>query len=96
MKFLVKKSLLSRLSAFNDPSEHYLMWKGSFSIIIKYLSVTPMEELDLLIHFFLDWSQSNTPFLASYPIDPAKGLYRVWERIDEHNGSPELVESILK
>lgn len=55
-----------------------------------------MEELDLLIHFFLDWSQSNTPFLASYPIDPAKGLYRVFKRLNERYGPQELVESILK
>lgn len=34
--FLVKKNLpLSRLSAFNDRPENCLMWKGSFSIIMK-------------------------------------------------------------
>lgn len=45
-KFLVKKDLLlSRLFAFNDRPKNYLMWKGSFSIIMKDLSLTPMEEL---------------------------------------------------
>ena len=35
-KFLVKKELLlSRLSAFKDKPENYLMLKGSFSIIMK-------------------------------------------------------------
>lgn len=73
------------------------MWKGSFSIIMKDLSVTPMEELDLLIKFLgLESKQHAMRIRASYPIDPAKGLYRVWERQDERYGSPELVESILK
>lgn len=33
---------------------------------------------------------------ASYPSDPAKGLDRVWGRLNERHGSPEPVESILK
>lgn len=73
------------------------MWKGSFSIIMKDLSVTPMEELDLLIKFLgLESKQHAMRIRVSYPIDPAKGLYRVWERLDERYGSPKLVESILK
>lgn len=97
-KFLVKKDLLlSRLSALNDRPENYLMWKGSFSIIVKDLSVTPMEELDLLIKCLgLESKQHAMRIRASYPNDPAKRLDRVWERLDERYGSPELVESILK
>lgn len=97
-QFLVKKDLLfSRLSAFNDRPENYLMWKGSFSIIMKDLSVTPMEELDLLIKFLgLDSRQHANRIRTSYPSDPAKGLDRLLERLDERYGSLELVESILK
>lgn len=56
-----------------------------------------MEELDLLIKFLgLQSKQHAMRIRASYPSDPAKGLDRVWERLDERYGSPELVESILK
>lgn len=55
------------------------MWKDSFSIIMKDLSVTPMEELDLLIKFLeLESKQHAMRIRASYPSDPAKGLDRVW------------------
>ncbi|XP_062594609.1 uncharacterized protein LOC134256031 [Saccostrea cucullata] len=97
-KFLVKKELLlSRLSAFNDRPENYLIWKGSFSIIMKDLSVTPMEELDLLIKYLgADSKQHAMRLRASHPTDPLKGLTRIWERLDERYGSPELIEAILK
>lgn len=56
-----------------------------------------MEELDLLIKFLgLETKQHAMRIRGSYPCDPAKRLDRVWERLDELYGSPELVESILK
>ena len=51
-KFLDKEELLlSCLFAFNDKPENSLMWKGSFSIIMTDLSVTPMKERDLLLKY---------------------------------------------
>lgn len=73
------------------------MWKGSLSIKMKDLSVTPMEDLDLLIKFLgLESRQHANRIRAPYPSDPAKGDDRVLGRLDERYGSPELVESILK
>lgn len=67
------------------------MWKSCFKSIIQELSVTTNEELDLLIK----WLGTESAKHATVK-DPEKGLQRIWERMDERYGSPELIEMVLK
>ena len=50
VKFLLRKDLtLSRLYTFNDKPENYQTWKSSFSEVMKEMSVSQSEEMDLLV-----------------------------------------------
>lgn len=96
-RFLLKKDLLfSRLTAFNDKPEMYAVWKASFGNIMRELSVTAMEEMDLLVKWLgPESSRQAHSIRASNVSDPSKGVTRLWERLDERYGAPELVESAL-
>lgn len=97
-KFLLKKDLLlSRLSSFNDRPESYAIWKTSFKSIMIELSVSPFEELDLLVKWLGPESKKFAMSIrASNPTQPKRGLECIWERLNERFGSPELVEAALK
>lgn len=59
--------------------------------------MTPCEEFDLLIKWLGPESKKHARSLrASNASNPAKGLERLWERLYERYGSPEIVESSLK
>ena len=97
-KFLLKKDLLlSRFYKFNDRPEVFATWKTSFLSITQELGVTPFEEVDLLLKYL---GPESTKFASSIRTAnvayPERGLRRIWERLDERYGSPELVESALK
>ncbi|XP_052087892.1 uncharacterized protein LOC127724930 [Mytilus californianus] len=95
--FMKKELLLSRLTSFTDNPENYLIWKASFRSIMHDLQVTPSEEMDLLIRWLGQESSKQAIRLrASNTHDPKKGLERIWNRLDERYGSPELIESTLK
>ena len=96
-RFLLKKDLLlSRLSSFNDKPETYTVWKASFKSIMGELNVTPFEELDLLVKWLGPESSRNALSIrVSNPNDPARGLKRIWDRLEERYGCPEMVESAL-
>ena len=50
VKFLLRKDLtLSRLYTFNNKPENYQTWKSSFSEVMKEMSVSQSEEVDLLV-----------------------------------------------
>ena len=97
-RFLLKKELLlSRLSNFNDKPETYTVWKASFKSIMTELKVTPFEEMDLLVKWLGPESARNALSIrASNPNDPTQGLKRIWDRLEERYGCPEMVESALK
>jgi len=61
------------------------------------LSVSPCEEFDLLIKWLGPESKKHALSLrASNTSNPTKGLERLWERLHERYGCPEMVESSLK
>ena len=97
-KFLIKKDLLlTRLRAFTDTAETYLSWKNSFRGVMSELSVTPSEELDLLIKFLgRDSSKWAVSLKSSNAFMPDRAVCLVWERLDERFGRPEFVEAALK
>ncbi len=46
-----KDLLLSRLTKFNDKPEYFAVWQNSFTQIMDGLSVSPQDEMDLLIRW---------------------------------------------
>ncbi|XP_063404523.1 uncharacterized protein LOC134687988 [Mytilus trossulus] len=97
-KFLLKKDLLmSRFMKFNDQAESYHVWKASFSNITEELSVNAREELDLLMKWLGPESSKHAESLRiANAKDPVKCLKRVWERLEERYGGPEMVETNVK
>lgn len=97
-KFLLKKDLLlSRLSYFTDHPESYAVWKTSFKGIVEELGCTPVEELDLLVKWLGPESKKYAMSIRTSNANcPSRGLQRIWERLDERYGCPEMVEAALK
>jgi hypothetical protein len=97
-RFLLKKDLLlSRFSHFNDEPSAYAVWKASFVNILHELGVNEREELDLLAKWLGPQSSKHAVSLRiANANDPAMGLTRTWERLDERYGAPELVEAALR
>ena len=97
-KFLLKKDLLlSRLSYFTDHPESYAVWKTSFQGIVEELDCTPVEELDLLVKWLGPESKKYAMSICTSNANcPSRGLQRLWERLDERYGCPEMVEAALK
>ena len=97
-KFLLKKDLLmTRLSFFTDHPESYAVWKNSFQGIVEELGCTPLEELDLLVKWLGPESKKYAMSIrTSNASCPHRGLQRLWERLDERYGCPEMVEADLK
>jgi len=61
------------------------------------LSVNPSEELDLLVTWLGPESSKHAISLrASNARTPVRGLERIWDRLDERFGSPEMIELALK
>jgi hypothetical protein len=97
-QFLLKKDLLlSRFSSFDDQPNSFETWKTTFTHIIKELNVTPFEEMDLLVKWLGPESRKFASSIRSANIDnPFAGLRRIWERLEERYGRPEMVETALK
>lgn len=97
-KFLIKKDLLlSRIQNFDDPPENYSPWKVSFKSITEELSVTTFEEIDLLVKWLgPESSRFSQNSRSSNVNNPSVGLLRIWERLDERFGRPEMIESSIK
>ena len=97
-QFLLKKDLLlSRFVPFSDRPETYIAWKASFTSIVRELNVTSFEEMDLLVKWLGPESKRFASSIWASNIDnPTRGLYRIWERLEERYGKPEMVEASLK
>ena len=92
-----RELLISRLKNYNDRPESFAAWKATFQSIMQELQVSTDEEIDLLINFLGPESsrQANSIKTANFG-DPRKGLSRIWERLTNRYGSPEMVEFALK
>ena len=87
---------LSRLYSFNDKPESFRMWKSSFSEVVKEIGVTPSEEMDLLIKWLGVESKKHALSIKSCNThDPVKGLQRIWERLEDRYGSPEMIHTAV-
>ena len=97
-RFLLRKDLLfSRLTNFNDRAESYHVWKASFKCVVNELQVSDSEQLDLLVKWLgVESSKHAVSIRASNADNPKRGLERLWQRLDERYGSPEMAEASLK
>ena len=65
--------------------------------MVEELGTSAMEEFDLLVKWLGPQSAKQAKSIrAANADDPKKGLSRVWERLDERFGSPEIIQSALK
>lgn len=97
-KFLVKKDLLmSRLTKYDDNPMLYVSWKLNFKGIMKELGTTATEELDLIVRWLGPASSKQANSIRACNADnPALAVKKIWERLEERFGSPEMVERSLK
>ena len=94
-KYIMKKDLLiNRLPQFDDKPERYYSWKNSFTNIIKELDATKSEELDLLCKWLGPQSRRQASSLNAH--NESHALVKIWQRLDERYGAPELVAASLK
>lgn len=97
-KFMIKKDLLlSRLTKYDDKPDMYIAWKSSFKNVMSELNVSPAEEVDLLVKW-LGPNSSNQALRirASNTVDPSQCLQKIWSRLEDRFGCPEIVEETLK
>jgi hypothetical protein len=97
-RFLLKKELLlSRFIKYDEQPESYAVWKASFKNITAELKVTPDEEFDLLLKWLGPESSKHAISIRAATMkDPTNGFVRLWARLYERYGSPEMVEAALK
>ena len=75
--------------------EKYQVWKSGFLQIIREMDVSTREELYLL-RLGPDSGKQAVSIKAANIQDPELGLVKVWNKLDERYGSPELVVAALK
>ncbi|XP_056014066.1 uncharacterized protein LOC125674154 [Ostrea edulis] len=97
-KFLVKKDLLlSRLTKYDDNPMLYNAWKLNFKGIMRELATTSTEELDLLVRWLGPASSRQASTIRACNADnSALAVKKIWERLEERFGLPEMVERSLK
>ena len=78
-------------------SESYYVWKTMFLNATAELNLSSSEIFDLLINYLGPESRKWALSLRSANLnDPAKGIEKLWMRLYERFGSPEIIESVLK
>lgn len=89
--------MLSRITSFDDKPEHYQTWKSSFKSVSQDLKLSSPEELDLLIRWLGPTSTNHAKSIRTSTLhNPLQGVKKLWSRLDERFGSPEMVETSLK
>nr|XP_055029189.1 uncharacterized protein LOC129418268 [Misgurnus anguillicaudatus] len=96
-KYLMKRELVSAtLQTFDDDPQNYRSWKSSFMNVIKDLSLSPKEELDLLVKWLGPKSNQQAKRISAAQInDVSEALKMIWQRLEETYGAPEVIEHTL-
>lgn len=96
-KFLAKKDLLwCRLTKFDDRPEYFTGWKTSFKNIVSELNLTSLEEIELLNKWLGPESARYAQSIRTASVNPDIALARLWERLEDRYGRPEMIEAALK
>ena len=89
--------LNQRFTNFDDTPETFHIWKASFQSTVKDLNTSHAEEFDLLIKYLGPESKKYAVSLrTSNASNVHKGLERLWEKLYEKYGRPDMIESSLK
>ena len=89
--------VLSRLIKYNDSPIQYLSWKQTFKDVMSELEVTPSEQLDLMIKWLgPDSSKQPECIKRASAGSHADAVNKVWDRLDNRYGNPELIEACLR
>lgn len=95
--YILRKELtFSRIQHFTDNPTYYYSWKSSFKLVTSEINVNPTEEIDLLIKYLGTESKKQALNLKSVYKDPTECVVKIWERLDERFGSPEIVNKLLQ
>lgn len=97
-KFLVKKDILKlRLSKFIDFPGTFVSWKTTFQSVLRELEVSPLKELDLFQQYLgSESSRYATSIRAVNSYNPMRRVEKIWDRLNDKYGRPEVVEASLK
>lgn len=97
-KFLVKKDILKlRSSKFMDIPGTFVSWKTTFQSVLRELEVSPLEEFDLLQQYLgPESSRYAASIRAANSHNPMRGVEKIWDRLNDKYGRPEVVEASLK
>lgn len=93
----MRRELVSTtIQKFDDEPQNYRTWKSSFLNVIKDLSLSPREELDLLIKWLGPQSSEQARRVSAAQIyNVVASLEMVWQRLEESYGAPEVIEHAL-
>ncbi|XP_053387241.1 uncharacterized protein LOC123539924 [Mercenaria mercenaria] len=96
--YILKKELIfSRITNFNDNPANYQVWKTSFQQVTSDMNINASEEVDLLIKYLGPDSRKHAINLKTvYSKDQCLGLSKIWERLDERYGAPEIVHKLIQ
>ncbi|KAK3108867.1 hypothetical protein FSP39_017555 [Pinctada imbricata] len=96
--FLLKKDLVpQRMSKFDDDPSSYMVWKGTFRNVVAEVGANSFEQLDLLLRWLGPQSaRQATSIRRANPNDANIALRKIWERLDERYGAPELIDATLR
>ena len=96
-KFMLKKDLIKyRLGSFSDTPSTYLTWKTSFRQVMTEVDATANEEMDLLLRHLGPESTKVAQAIRTANIhSPERGLKRIWDRLEEEYGRPEVIQNYL-
>lgn len=87
--FMARRELIAnKIEKFDDNPMNYHTWKASFNNMIKNVTISPSEELSLLIEYTTRTSKQLVQRLRNaYIANPDKGTAELWRKLDERYGS---------
>lgn len=97
-KIFAKKDFVGKTHLFDDNAENFSSWKASFKNAMRELSLSPSEEMDLLVQWLGSTSSANQAkrIRNANASKPERGLTRIWNRLNDRFANPKVVESSIK
>ena len=93
IEFMARRELIAnKIEKFDNSPENFHTWKISFKNMTKNISITPSEELSLLIEYTTNNSKRLIQQLRNaYIENPGKGVAEVWKKLGGRYGSSIVV-----
>ena len=89
IEFMARQELIAnKIEKFDNNPENFHTWKLSFKNMIKNISITPSEELSLIIEHTTNDSKKLVQKLRNaYISNPERGVTEVWTKLGGRYGS---------